>query len=249
MILLRMFSEEGRKKLEERAQKKANKRKWFLDQARESDNYAWKRDIFDRKADLHAAEGRSWLGKHTNEEAIKILDKGAKPVEVGERKYYPFLSELFGTRNGIPTRKYNNDRLGNTSAEDIVAAEDALRAGRKVIKLENEGYHEIARKTPQEVSLLDRAINQGKAGILDDHKMEYKLEDSLKDKKKELERAKKKAEEVAKEAERKLQKMKSIKKAAPWVIGGTVVAGGATIGTVKLINKKKSKNSNNSKKS
>ena len=44
------------------------------------------------------------------------------------------------------------------------------------------------------------------------------------------------------------KRIKSIKKAAPWVIGGTVVAAGATIGTAKLINKKKSKNSNDSKK-
>lgn len=242
-----MFSEKGRKKLEERAQKKANKRKWFLDQARESNNYPWQRDIFDEKKDLRAAEGRSWLGKHTNEEAIKLLDKGAKPVEVGERKHYLF-NELFGTRNGIPTRIYDSDRLGNTSEKEIEAAEDALRAGRKVIRLENEGKYRLARKTPREVSLLDKAINQGKAGILDDHKMEYELEDSLKDKKRELEKAKKKAEEVAKKAERKLQRIKSIKKAAPWVIGGTVVAGGATIGTAKLINKKKSKDSNDSKK-
>ena len=205
MVILRVFSEKGRKKLEERAQKKANKRKWFLDQARESDNYAWQKGIFDEKKDLRAAEGRNWLGKHTNEEAIELLDKGAKPAAVNKENHI-LSTEL--------TRKYKK----GTEVKEIKAAEDALRAGRKVIRLENDGFQVLARKTPREVSLLDEAINQGKAGILDDHKMGYKLEDSLKDKKRELEKAKKEAEQVAKKAERKLQRMKSIKKAAPWAI-------------------------------
>ena len=47
MILKRkLYSEAGKKKLEERARKKANKRNWQLNQAREASDYSWQRGSF-----------------------------------------------------------------------------------------------------------------------------------------------------------------------------------------------------------
>ena len=237
MILLRQryFSEAGKKKLEERARKKANKTKWQLEQAAtKSSKWEWG-SPFDKEFEKHAAEGKNWLKSHDNQRTLELLEIGSKPDKITEKDELQKAFEKITTGRSNPTRSY---RQTGPVVKDIGMAETALRAGRKT-----------SRVTPDSEKLsemINNAINEGKAGILDRHEMDYDLESSLTKKKWELEREKKKAEKVAQEAERKLQRMKSIKKATPWVVGGAL-ATGAVIGTAKAIKKKKSKDSNKEK--
>ena len=242
MILLRQryFSEAGKKKLEERARKKANKTKWQLEQAAtKSSKWEWG-SPFDKEFEKHAAEGKNWLKSHDNQRTLELLEIGSKPDKITEKDEFNKAFEKITTGRSNPTRLYKQT---GPVVKDIGMAETALRAGRKTSRTSPMFFDAKVEKIPE---MLNNAINKGQAGILDQHEMDHTLELSLRNKKWKLEREKKKAEEAAQEAERKLQRMKSIKKATPWVVGGAL-ATGAVIGTAKAIKKKKSKDSNKEK--
>lgn len=234
MILKRkLYSEAGKKKLEERAKKKSNKRKWQLNQAREASDYSWKRGLFDSEFGEKHAERKKWLKGKTNEEVLDAIDK--KPVKVTKHK---------GFLGDTTERSYN---LPKSVVKEMELGEEALRTGRKSIENQGTKYWGLAKakefKIPNRL-MID--ISSGKAGTLGEHKLdmirELDLNHELRARK---DRLKKIEEEKAKEIAKAARKTK-IRKAAPWVIGGTAIAG-ATAAGIKIAKKKKAKKEDNNR--
>ena len=229
MILKRkLYSEAGKKKLEERARKKANKKKWQIEQAREASDFSWERGLFDSEFGEKHAERKKWLKGKTNEEVLDAIDK--KPVKVTKHK---------GFLGDTTERSYN---LPKSVVKEMELGEEALRTGRKSIENQGTEFWKLAKakefkKKPDQL-MLD--ISSGKAGALGEHKLdmnrELDLMHELRDRKARL---KKIEEEKAKEIAKAARKTK-IRKAAPWVIGGALATAG-TVAGVKAIKKKKSK--------
>ena len=231
MIILRerLYSEAGKKKLEERARKKANKKKWQLNQAREASDFSWERGLFDSEFGEKHAERKKWLKGKTNEEVLDAIDK--KPVKVTKHK---------GFLGDTTERSYN---LPKSVVKEMELGEEALRTGRKSIENQGTKYWDIAKaegfeKRPNQL-MVD--ISSGKTGALGEHKLDFgrkwDLKDELKTRK---DRLKKIEEEKIKEMS-KATKRARLKKTAPWVIGGTLATGAAVAGVKALKKKNKDK--------
>ena len=236
MILLRQkyFSEAGRKKLEERARKKANKTKWQLEKATDTNWHDWGSRLLGESEKIKMSEdGKNWLKSHDKQRALGLLKIGAKPDEIIQKNPYIRADERVLDGQSIPIKVYKQP---DSVKKEIDIVEETLRAGRRASRHKPSLLDlEIGPEKYQET--LNRSINMGKAGILGENKMAPFLKYNLREKKKELEQEK---ERAAREAEKRLQKIKSKKRAAALIIGGTL-ATGAAIGTAKAIKKKKSK--------
>lgn len=228
MILKRkLYSEAGKKKLEERARKKANKRKWQIEQAREASDFSWTRGLSSEFGEKHA-ERKKWLKGKNNEEVLDAIDK--KPVKVIKHK---------GFLGDTTERSYN---LPKSVVKEMELGEEALRTGRKSIENQGTKYWDIAKaeKFKKEPNKLMIDVSSGEAGALGKHKLDWGRELDLKDKlRTRKDRLKKIEEEKAKEIAKAARKTK-IRKAAPWAIGGSLATAG-TIAGIKAIKKKKSK--------
>lgn len=234
MILLRQrtYSEAGKKKLEERARKKANKRSWQLNQAREASDFSWQRGPFDSEFGEKHAERKKWLKGKTNEEVLNSIDK--KPVKVTKRK---------GFLSNTTERSYN---LPKSVVKEMELGEEALRTGRESIKNQGTNYWRLgkAEKFGEKPNQLMVDISSGKTGALGEHKLDFVRELDLKHElRARKDRLKKIEEEKAKEIAKAARKAK-VKKAAPWIIGGTATIG-ATAAGIKAYKKKKANKKDN----
>jgi len=180
MILKRkLYSEAGKKKLEERARKKANKRLYQIQQGREATPGFHRTPV-------------DWLENKSNKEVLDILEKSPKPNR--SRRH------LFG-----PLSKSYYKELSDSQFDEMDKAECTLRAGRGSLADQRSGLSDIAKLNKQPVDELMENINIDREEY--PHGLRYtdRFEKELKARK---DRLKKIEEEKAKEIAKAARKAK-----------------------------------------
>ncbi len=223
MIILRerLYSEAGKKKLEERAKKKANKRKWQIEQ--QAENLKNSEIIGQEK---HINSLRELRTMFNPEKLKKIQDAATK--EDGKLSLARFEQQWSGPKDILEEKaKIKADNLKDFKNSRSEALSDYKR---------KKEWEELQRNIKENFEI--REAERKKAASDFDRKVEAW----------EAQKAKRQMRaEISREAPerlariKKLERAKAIKKAAPYIAAGTLATGAAVAGVKALKKKNKDK--------
>lgn len=224
MIILRekLYSEAGKKKLEERAKKKANKRKWQIEQQAENLKNS---STIEHERHINGIRELGNLRNSINEKKRTLIPAATKEdAKLGVAR---FRQQWYGPTDVLEEKaKIKADNLKDFKNSRSEALSDYKR------KKERE---ELQRNIEEKFEI--RKAERKKAASDFDRKVEaWKAQKAKRQMRAEISR------EAPERLVRikKLERTKAIKKAAPYIAAGTLATGAAVAGA-KALKKKKSK--------